>query len=147
MLSSSLPPWTIDLERLKMWEPLHGLLSAPGTTDAVKTQTLWVIGTAVQNNPKAQEAVCSFPYSSLNVMAFGLRFIVWMPCMRCALDEAKGGRWLGHGCGDMTSSSNDELACARYRVCSQTREYCTLQYARMVRRPPPLDMSSLHEAV
>ncbi|EIM84238.1 Fes1-domain-containing protein [Stereum hirsutum FP-91666 SS1] len=45
-----------DLERLKMWEPLHGLLSAPGSTDAVKTQTLWVIGTAVQNNPKAQEA-------------------------------------------------------------------------------------------
>lgn len=124
MLSSSLPPWNIDLERLKMWGPLHGLLSAPGSTDAVKTQTLWVIGTAVQNNPKAQEAVCSFPYPSLNVMAFGLRFIVWMPCFWSSKRrEAAGPRvWR------QTSSSNDDLACARYNfvlrppVCTDDEE-------------------------
>ncbi|KAF9239453.1 armadillo-type protein [Melanogaster broomeanus] len=43
-----------DLQKLKMWEPLHGLLSLPSTTDALKVQTLWVIGTALQNNPAAQ---------------------------------------------------------------------------------------------
>ncbi|KAI0252250.1 nucleotide exchange factors-like protein [Lactifluus subvellereus] len=43
-----------DLEKLGMWEPLQGLLASP--SDDVKTQALWVIGTAVQNNPAAQKA-------------------------------------------------------------------------------------------
>ena len=46
---------SIDLEKLRMWEPLQGLLASP--SDDVKTQALWVIGTAVQNNPAAQKAV------------------------------------------------------------------------------------------
>lgn len=46
---------SIDLEKLGMWEPLQGLLASP--SDDVKTQALWVIGTAVQNNPTAQKAV------------------------------------------------------------------------------------------
>jgi len=40
-----------------MWEPLHDLLLASGTSDALRMQTLWVIGTALQNNPAAQLAV------------------------------------------------------------------------------------------
>ncbi|KAI0292991.1 armadillo-type protein [Multifurca ochricompacta] len=43
-----------DLEKLKMWEPLQDLLSSP--SDNMKTQALWVIGTALQNNPAAQNA-------------------------------------------------------------------------------------------
>ncbi|KAF9228147.1 Fes1-domain-containing protein [Gyrodon lividus] len=43
-----------DLQKLKMWEPLQGLLGLPTTTDGLKLQTLWVIGTALQNNPAAQ---------------------------------------------------------------------------------------------
>ncbi|KAG2117729.1 armadillo-type protein [Suillus clintonianus] len=45
-----------DLKKLGMWEPLHGLLTASSTTDALKMQTLWIIGTALQNNPAAQLA-------------------------------------------------------------------------------------------
>jgi len=41
-----------------MWEPLQGPLASP--SDNVKTQTLWVIGTALQNNPAAQKAVRAF---------------------------------------------------------------------------------------
>ncbi|KAI0287416.1 hypothetical protein BC826DRAFT_1044638 [Russula brevipes] len=43
-----------DLEKLGMWEPLQSLLASP--SDDVKVQALWVIGTAVQNNPAAQKA-------------------------------------------------------------------------------------------
>ncbi|KAG6374114.1 armadillo-type protein [Boletus reticuloceps] len=43
-----------NLQKLKMWEPLHGLIGLPSTTDGLKLQTLWVLGTAVQNNPAAQ---------------------------------------------------------------------------------------------
>lgn len=43
-----------DLEKLGMWEPLQGLLATP--SDDIKVQALWVIGTALQNNPAAQKA-------------------------------------------------------------------------------------------
>ena len=46
---------TIDLEKLGMWGPLQDLLGSP--SDDMKVQALWVIGTAVQNNPAAQKAV------------------------------------------------------------------------------------------
>ena len=42
-----------------MWEPLPDLLASP--SDDVKVQALWVIGTAVQNNPAAQKAVRHIP--------------------------------------------------------------------------------------
>jgi hsp70-interacting protein len=45
----------LDIEKLRMWEPLQGLLGS--SPDGVKVQALWVIGTAMQNNPKAQSAV------------------------------------------------------------------------------------------
>lgn len=40
-----------------MWEPLQSLLTSDTSTPPIKTQVLWVIGTALQNNPAAQEAV------------------------------------------------------------------------------------------
>lgn len=45
-----------DLEKLKMWGPLQSLLVSQNSTDEIKVQTLWVIGTAVQNNPSAQNS-------------------------------------------------------------------------------------------
>ncbi|KZT21283.1 Fes1-domain-containing protein [Neolentinus lepideus HHB14362 ss-1] len=48
-----------DLEKLNMWQPLHELLTAPGSTDEIKRQVLWIIGTAVQNNPAAQNVFLS----------------------------------------------------------------------------------------
>ncbi|KAJ7596496.1 armadillo-type protein [Mycena floridula] len=45
-----------NLEKLKMWEPLHGLLTDGDSTSDIVMQTLWVIGTALQNNPSAQES-------------------------------------------------------------------------------------------
>ena len=46
-----------DLDKLKMWGPLHSLLTSPNSSDEIKVQTLWIIGTAVQNNPSAQNSV------------------------------------------------------------------------------------------
>ncbi|KAJ3808589.1 Le.MFB2 [Lentinula aff. lateritia] len=43
-----------NLENLHMWDPLHALLTS--SPDSVTVQTLWVIGTALQNNPSAQDA-------------------------------------------------------------------------------------------
>lgn len=40
-----------------MWEPLQDLLGSP--SEDMKVQALWVIGTALQNNPAAQKAVRS----------------------------------------------------------------------------------------
>ncbi|KAF5392920.1 hypothetical protein D9757_001064 [Collybiopsis confluens] len=41
-------------KKLRIWEPLHGLASSG--PDAVATHAIWVIGTALQNNPAAQDA-------------------------------------------------------------------------------------------
>ena len=46
-----------------MWKPLHELLISPSSSDIIEMHTVWVIGTAVQNNPAAQNAV-SNKYSS-----------------------------------------------------------------------------------
>lgn len=46
-----------DLKKLNMWEPLHSLLTLDTSPLSVKIQALWVIGTALQNNPAAQDAV------------------------------------------------------------------------------------------
>ncbi|KAE9387258.1 hypothetical protein BT96DRAFT_1005282 [Gymnopus androsaceus JB14] len=43
-----------NLEKLNMWEPLHALLTSG--PDSVKAHAVWVIGTALQNNPAAQDA-------------------------------------------------------------------------------------------
>lgn len=51
-----------DLEKLGIWEPLQDLLSS--SSEDMKIQALWVIGTAVQNNPAAQKAVRSIEKSA-----------------------------------------------------------------------------------
>lgn len=43
---------------MNMWKPLHNLLSSDSSTDAIRASTLWIIGTAIQNNPAAQISVC-----------------------------------------------------------------------------------------
>ena len=43
-----------------MWEPLHSLLTSPNSSEAIQMQTLWILGTAVQNNPAAQNSVRPF---------------------------------------------------------------------------------------
>ncbi|KDR78336.1 hypothetical protein GALMADRAFT_245459 [Galerina marginata CBS 339.88] len=48
-----------DLEKLKLWEPLQSLVTKESSTLDIKTQGLWVIGTAVQNNPSAQDSFMS----------------------------------------------------------------------------------------
>ncbi|KAJ2914023.1 hypothetical protein MD484_g6395, partial [Candolleomyces efflorescens] len=54
-----------NLEKLKLWDPLHSLLTSQVSTE-IKVQALWVIGTAVQNNPAAQDAYLAFnPLSTL----------------------------------------------------------------------------------
>ncbi|KAF9254977.1 nucleotide exchange factors-like protein [Marasmius fiardii PR-910] len=50
-----------NLVKLKLWEPLHALITSDSSTDPVILQALWVIGTALQNNPAAQDS-----YLSLN---------------------------------------------------------------------------------
>ncbi|KAH9035694.1 nucleotide exchange factors-like protein [Lactarius hengduanensis] len=58
-----------DLEKLGMWEPLQGLLGSP--SDDVRVQALWVIGTAVQNNPSAQRAYLALePFPTLLDLLF-----------------------------------------------------------------------------
>ncbi|KAH9922216.1 nucleotide exchange factors-like protein [Fomitopsis serialis] len=59
-----------NIEKMKMWEPLHNLLKSPNTTEGIKMQTLWVIGTAIQNNPSAQSA-----YLALSPMPTLLTFL------------------------------------------------------------------------
>lgn len=48
-----------------MWEPLHDLVGHPSTTDGLRLQTLWVLGTALQNNPAAQLSVRTNPQPSV----------------------------------------------------------------------------------
>lgn len=52
-----------DLEKMKMWEPLHSLLTSDTSSPQIKMQVLWVIGTALQNNPSAQDAVRCFTHT------------------------------------------------------------------------------------
>ncbi|KAJ7092467.1 nucleotide exchange factor Fes1-domain-containing protein [Mycena belliarum] len=55
-----------NIEKLKMWSPLQDLITT-APTSAIKMQALWVIGTALQNNPAAQDAY--FAYDPLPVLA------------------------------------------------------------------------------
>ncbi|TFY76254.1 hypothetical protein EWM64_g7758 [Hericium alpestre] len=58
-----------NLGKLQMYEPLQKLLTS-SFSDNIKTQALWVIGTAVQNNPAAQKA-----YLELNPLHTLLGFL------------------------------------------------------------------------
>ncbi|KAG6864855.1 hypothetical protein C0991_006756 [Blastosporella zonata] len=63
-----------DIAKLKLWEPLHALLTAPTSTHEIKMQALWVIGTAVQNNPSAQDT-----YLALNPLPTLVSFLTPSP--------------------------------------------------------------------
>ncbi|KAG6914159.1 hypothetical protein DXG01_002011 [Tephrocybe rancida] len=63
-----------DLAKLKLWEPLHALLTASTSTLDIKMQALWVIGTAVQNNPSAQDS-----YLTLNPLPTLISFLTPSP--------------------------------------------------------------------
>ncbi|KAI4521281.1 Fes1-domain-containing protein [Schizophyllum commune Loenen D] len=45
-----------NLEKLNLWAPLHSLVTSPDTPPPVALQALWVVGTALQNNPSAQDS-------------------------------------------------------------------------------------------
>ncbi|EIW76574.1 Fes1-domain-containing protein [Coniophora puteana RWD-64-598 SS2] len=45
-----------DLKKMNMWQPIQDLLLSPESSDDIKTNTLWIIGIAIQNNPSAQSA-------------------------------------------------------------------------------------------
>ncbi|KAF8797550.1 Fes1-domain-containing protein [Phlegmacium glaucopus] len=49
-----------NLEKLKLWEPLQSLLTSESSKSEIKIQALWVIGTALQNNPSAQDVYLSY---------------------------------------------------------------------------------------
>ena len=54
----------IDIENMKLWPPLLSQLNAE--EPEIRKGVAWVCGTAMQNNPKAQEAVSiSNPFSFL----------------------------------------------------------------------------------
>lgn len=40
-----------------MWPTIQSLLTSSTSTDSMRAAVLWIIGTAVQNNPSAQSAV------------------------------------------------------------------------------------------
>jgi hypothetical protein len=48
-----------DLVKLRMWEPIHALAASTKSPASIRTNALWVIGTALQNNPAAQADVCT----------------------------------------------------------------------------------------
>lgn len=49
-----------DLQKLGLWQPLSSLLDSTASSTEIKIQVLWVIGTALQNNPAAQDVVRYF---------------------------------------------------------------------------------------
>lgn len=42
---------------MKMWQPLLGLLDPSASSPRLQTAALWILGTAIQNNPSAQNAL------------------------------------------------------------------------------------------
>ncbi|KAI1790546.1 nucleotide exchange factors-like protein [Ganoderma leucocontextum] len=71
-----------NLEKLKMWEPLQGLLVNPSSSEEIQRQTLWVLGTAVQNNPAAQNS-----YLALSPLPVLLSFL--SPAVRSGKTRSK----------------------------------------------------------
>lgn len=49
-----------NMTNMKMWEPVISLLTQPQSTAPIQHAALWIIGTAVQNNDKAQMAILDF---------------------------------------------------------------------------------------
>ncbi|UZJ54006.1 hypothetical protein CBS101457_003326 [Exobasidium rhododendri] len=49
-----------NIKSMKLWEPIISLLTHPQSTPPIQHATLWIIGTAVQNNDKAQMSILDF---------------------------------------------------------------------------------------
>lgn len=49
-----------NLESMKLWEPIQSLLTSEEASTDIKVHALWVIGTALQNNPSAQDAYLKY---------------------------------------------------------------------------------------
>jgi len=71
-----------NIAAMKMWKPLHDLLSSPSSSDEIKTSTLWIIGTAVQNNPAAQKACLALDPTPLPTILTLLASVSTSPAMR-----------------------------------------------------------------
>jgi hypothetical protein len=67
----------LDLHKLGLWEPLHALVTAEKSTPNIQVHALWVIGTAVQHNPIAQDVVsvprCQREFSEKSCQYLSLR--------------------------------------------------------------------------
>ncbi|KAH9853001.1 nucleotide exchange factors-like protein [Lenzites betulinus] len=71
-----------NLEKLQMWKPLHTLLTNPASSSEIQTQVLWILGTAMQNNPAAQHS-----YLALSPLSTILTFL--SPTVRSGATRAK----------------------------------------------------------
>ncbi|KAI0369329.1 Fes1-domain-containing protein [Pilatotrama ljubarskyi] len=71
-----------NMEKLNMWEPLHSLLINPSSSEEIQKQVLWILGTAVQNNPAAQHS-----YLALSPLRTLLSFL--SPTVRSGKTRAK----------------------------------------------------------
>ncbi|KAI0354249.1 Fes1-domain-containing protein [Trametes cingulata] len=71
-----------NMEKLQMWEPLHSLLVNPSSSEEIQKQVLWILGTAVQNNPAAQHS-----YLALSPLRTLLSFL--SPTVRSGKTRAK----------------------------------------------------------
>lgn len=60
-----------DMEKMGMWRPLQDLLTSSETNEDIKVAVLWIIGTAVQNNPAGQRAV-SIQFIKSSLEAIGI---------------------------------------------------------------------------
>ncbi|KAH8114825.1 nucleotide exchange factors-like protein [Phellopilus nigrolimitatus] len=56
----------INIGKMDMWPPLQELLTSPSSSDKIRSAVLWIIGTAAQNNPAAQNAYIPLPNSPLS---------------------------------------------------------------------------------
>lgn len=58
-----------------MWSTLQDLLNSGASSDEIRAAVLWIIGTAVQNNPAAQNAV-SFTLTFFSPLELPTHFAV-----------------------------------------------------------------------
>ena len=51
---------------MDMWPVIQDLLVSPSSSEEIKSNVLWIIGSAVQNNPEAQNSVSGMPFAFCN---------------------------------------------------------------------------------
>jgi hsp70-interacting protein len=63
---------------MKMWKQLQDLLTSPKSSPNITKQTLWVIGTALQNSPESQDAV-SVPSCLTHLRLISAQYLTLKP--------------------------------------------------------------------